>query len=143
MWVYLPHQDGEAARRVLLLEQKNKPQKEESKTGEESKEAVDTAKAEETKLEGEKKTLKGLGATAASQLRAMKVSEAEIIASSKINADILGEFTASLHTANFEFSQKSYIGAEEDFKGAEDDPRRTKHHVAIDDYTVSHESADF
>ena len=73
----------------------------------------------------------------------MKVSSAEIIASSKINSDILGEFTSSLHTANFEFIQKSYIGAEEDFKGDEDDPRRTKYHSSIDDYTVSHENESF
>lgn len=73
----------------------------------------------------------------------MKVSQAEIIASSKINADIIGEFTASLHTANFEFSQRSYIGAEEDFKGEEDDPRKLKHHSAIDDFTVCHENPDF
>ena len=73
----------------------------------------------------------------------MKVSSAEIIASSKINSDILGEFTSSLHTANFEFTQKSYIGAEEDFKGDEDDPRRTKYHSSIDDYTVSHENESF
>lgn len=73
----------------------------------------------------------------------MKVAEAEIIASSKINADILGEFTASLHSANFEFSQKSYLGAEEDFKGEDSDPRRTKHHVAIDDISVVHENEDF
>ena len=58
----------------------------------------------------------------------MKVAEAEIIASSKINADLLGEFTASLHSANFEFSMRSYIGAEEDFKGEDDDPRKFKHH---------------
>ena len=73
----------------------------------------------------------------------MKVSEAEIIASSKINSDILGEFTASLHTANFEFSQRSYIGAEEDFKGEEEDPRKLKHHSAIDGFTVSHENTDY
>ena len=58
----------------------------------------------------------------------MKVAEAEIIASSKIKADLLGEFTASLHSANFEFSKRSYIGAEEDFKGEDDDPRKFKHH---------------
>ena len=83
--------------------------------------------------------MSGLGAKAAGQLRAMKVSEAEIIASSKINADILGEFTASLHSANFEYTLKSYIGAEEDFKGDENDPRKLKHHSAIDNFTVSHE----
>ena len=73
----------------------------------------------------------------------MKVSSAEIIASSKINSDILGDFTASLHSANFEYSERSYIGAEEDFKGDEEDPRKTKHHSAIDEYTVSHENSDF
>ena len=73
----------------------------------------------------------------------MKVANAEIIASSKINAEILGEFAASLHSANFEYSERSYIGAEEDFKGDEDDPRKFKHHSAIDDFTVCHESDDF
>lgn len=73
----------------------------------------------------------------------MKVSDAEIIASSRINSDLLGEFTASLHSANFEYSQRSYIGAEEEFKGEKDDPRRPKHHVAIDSFTVSHENKDF
>jgi len=58
----------------------------------------------------------------------MKIADAEVIASSKIKADILGEFTAALQSANFEFAQKSYIGAEEEFKGEEDDPRRSKHH---------------
>ena len=83
--------------------------------------------------------MQGLGATASGQLRAMKVSEAEVIASSKIKADLLGEFTASLHSANFEWTKKSYIGAEEDFKGEDDDPRKLKHHAAIDNFTVSHE----
>jgi len=69
----------------------------------------------------------------------MKVSDAEIIASSKINADIIGEFIAALNTANFEYSKRSYIGAEEDFKGDEDDPRKTKHHKKVDNITVSHE----
>ena len=34
MWVYLPHSEGQAARRVLLLEQKNKaPKAEEGEDG--------------------------------------------------------------------------------------------------------------
>ena len=70
----MPHLEGTVARRVLLLQQKNKPQKTETKEGEECKEAADSAKAEEKKLEGDKKTLQGLGAIAASQLRAMKIS---------------------------------------------------------------------
>ena len=73
----------------------------------------------------------------------MKISKAEIIASSKINADILGDFTAALHTANFEFSQRSYIDAADDFKGDEEDPRKSKHHAKIDEFNVSHEQVDF
>ena len=73
----------------------------------------------------------------------MKISRAEIIASGKINPDILGEFTASLHSANYEFSQKSHIGAEEDFKGDDEDPRKMKHHLAVDNVEVVHEQSDF
>ena len=73
----------------------------------------------------------------------MKVGSAEIIASSGIKAELLGEFVASLHSANFEFSRRSYIGAEEDFKGDPDDPRKDKHHKAIDDFSVSHEESGF
>ena len=72
----------------------------------------------------------------------MKISNAEIIASSKINADILGEFTASLHRANYEFSMKSYIGAEDDWKGDDEDPRKMKHHKAVDAFSVVHEVSD-
>ena len=76
-------------------------------------------------------------------MRAMKIDKAEVIASSKINADILGEFSAAFHSANFEFAQRSYIGAEEDFKGDENDPRRSKHHAKVDQLTVTHESTGF
>ena len=65
-------------------------------------------------------------------MRAMKIGKTEVIASSKINADILGEFSAAFQSANFEFAQRSYIGAEEDFKGEQDDPRRSKYHAKVD-----------
>lgn len=141
MWVYMPHSNGGDAKRVLLLQQKNKKPKESTEEKKEGESDADDGVDKE--LEGQKKTLQGLGSTAASQLRGMKISKADVIASSKINADILGEFTASLHSANFEFSQRSYIGADEDFKGDEADPRKTKHHSKIDDFSVSHESANF
>lgn len=99
----MPHAAGEQARRVLLLQQKNKkPKKEEADESKEKDEESDSGVNKE--LEAHKKTLQGLGSTAAAQLRAMKIAEAEVLASSKINADILGEFVASLHSANFEFS---------------------------------------
>ena len=58
----------------------------------------------------------------------MKASEAEILISDKINPDLVAHFESSLHTNNFEFSMKSYIGAEDDFKGDPEDLR--KHHYA-------------
>jgi hypothetical protein len=54
----------------------------------------------------------------------MKVSEAEVIASSKINSESLADFRAALHSSNFEFSLKSHIGSEEEFKGEDDDARK-------------------
>ena len=65
MWVYLPHSEGQAARRVLLLEQKNKaPKAEEGEDG--KSDDGDESSAEEKALEAQKKTLQGLGSTAAS-----------------------------------------------------------------------------
>ena len=73
----------------------------------------------------------------------MKVSRAEVLASSKISHEILGEFTAALHSANFEFSQRSYIGSEDDFKGEAEDPRRTKKGSTVEEISVHHEQSDF
>ena len=69
---------------------------------------------------------------AAAQLQAMKIAEAEIIASSKIDANLLGDFAAAFISSNFEYSEKSYIDAEEEFKGDETDSRRQKHSKPVE-----------
>ena len=80
---------------------------------------------------------------AAAQLRGMNVGSAEVIASSKINAALLGDFQAALHAGNFEYSLRSHIGAEEEFKGEDDDERKHRHSTVLTDVTVSHEDSGF
>lgn len=60
--------------------------------------------------------MRGLGATAVAQLQAMKVSDVEVIASGKINADHLGVFYNSMHLSNYEFHLRSDMKDEEDTK---------------------------
>ena len=71
-----------------MLQQKFKANKESEKD-----EAAEDAQKKE--LEGKQKVLKGLGSIAAAQLQAMKITEAEIITSSKVDANLLGDFHAA------------------------------------------------
>ena len=73
----------------------------------------------------------------------MKIAEAEIISSSKVDASYLGEFHQSFSLNNFEYSEKSYIGVEEEFKGEETDPRRKKHSKLVENVRISHETTSF
>lgn len=115
-WFYKDNQ------RFLLLQQKLK------------NDASDKDKAGE---------LKGLGALAAKQLRGKKANDVEILTSSKIDHNFLGDFIQSFEKTNFEFSLKSHIGASDDFKGEDDDYRKDKHLTRIENYSVSHEKAEF
>ena len=134
MWVYLS--SNYPVQRCLLLQQKFKANKESEKD-----EAAEDAQKKE--LEGKQKVLKGLGSIAAAQLQAMKITEAEIIASSKVDANLLGDFHAAFISSNFEYSEKSYIGAEEEFKGDENDKRKQKHSKPVDQIQIAHETSDF
>jgi hypothetical protein len=68
----------------------------------------------------------------------MKVSEVEIIASSKIDAEHLGIFTNSMHLSNYEFTLKSDI-KDEETKDESTDERTKRTKKTIDSITVSHE----
>ena len=46
-----------------------------------------------------------------------------------------------MNRQNFEWSKKSHIGAEEDFKGEEDDVRKFKHSKVVNQWELSHENA--
>jgi leucyl aminopeptidase len=86
------------------------------------------------------KAMRTLGATACAQLQAMKVSEVEIIASGKIDAEHLGVFYNSLHLSNYEFTLRSDIKDEEDTKPEENPDERTKRtKKVIDVISLSHE----
>ena len=58
-------------------------------------------------------------------MQKMKAQNVEIIMSEKFDSDLVGHFESSFHDNNFEFSMKSYIGADE-FEGDSEDPRRIR-----------------
>ena len=89
------------------------------------------------------KVLKGLGSIAAAQMQAMKIAETEIIASSKVDANMLGDFHAAFISSNFEYSERSYIDAELDFKGDENDERKQKHSKPVESVQITHETSTF
>ena len=66
----------------------------------------------------------------------MKASSVEIIVSEKINPELIAHFEASLHSNNFEFSLKSHIGAEEEFKGEADDVRKSHHGKRVKEFQI-------
>lgn len=84
----------------------------------------------------------GLGKVAAAQLQKMKIDHAHILMSAKVNHELIGDFWASMNQANFEWSKKAHIGAEEDFKGDSDDPRKSKHTKVVSNWKLSHEELD-
>jgi hypothetical protein len=62
-----------------------------------------------------------------------------VIASGKVNSGDLKDFYHSFHLNNFSYSEKSHLGAELDFKGDDDDTRKTRHRSTIDSLEISHE----
>jgi leucyl aminopeptidase len=84
------------------------------------------------------KALRALGATAVSQLQAMKAADVEVIASGKINAEHLGIFANSMHLSNYEFTLKSDL-KEEDSKEECHDQRTKRTKKTIDSITIAHE----
>lgn len=83
--------------------------------------------------------LRSLGATAVSQLQAMKVSDVEVIASSKIDAEHLGVFYNSMHLSNYEFTLKTDLKDESEPQEEEKDARCKRSKKTLDSITVSHE----
>lgn len=83
--------------------------------------------------------LRSLGATAVSQLQAMKVSDVEVIASSKIDAEHLGIFYNSMHLSNYEFTLRTDLKDDSESQEEEKDARSKRTKKTLDSITVSHE----
>jgi len=86
--------------------------------------------------------MRELAAHTVAQLQARKVSDVEVIASSKINADALGAFITSFDLSNYEWKQRGDV--EEDEKDAEKgeeevDERTKRKEKTLDNFTISHE----
>jgi hypothetical protein len=56
------------------------------------------------------KTLRSLGATAITQLQAMKIMDVEVIVSTSIDVEHLGIFYNSMHLSNYNFTHKTEKG---------------------------------
>ena len=87
------------------------------------------------------KTMRSLAVHTVGQLQARKVSDVEVIASSKISADALGQFINSFDLSNYEWKQKGDIKEEEkEEKDSEEVDERTKRkEKTMDSFTISHE----
>ena len=70
----------------------------------------------------------------------MKASDVEIIVSDAIDSRLMSHFESSFRLNNFEYSEKSHIGAEDDFKGDLEDPRRTHHSKTVGSVSFTHGS---
>ena len=85
--------------------------------------------------------MRGLAAHAVGKLQASKISDVELIASSKIDVNLLGVFYNSFHLSNYVDDKRGKVD-EEDKKEEEDKDadQRTKRTVKqLDDFTLSHE----
>ena len=70
----------------------------------------------------------------------MKVSDVEVIVSSKIDAEQLGIFYNSMHLSNYKFTLKSGLKDENSEKEEHESDARTKRtKQTLDSITVSHE----
>ena len=103
--------------------------------------AKDGQSSEDREIAGTK-TMRELAAHTVAQLQARKVSDVEVIASSKINADALGAFITGFDLSNYEWKQKGDV--EEDEKDAEKgeeevDERTKRKEKTLDNFTISHE----
>lgn len=86
--------------------------------------------------------MRTLGATACVQLQSKKVSDVEIIASSKIDAELLGVFHNSFYLSNYEWTRKTSPKTEDTkTEGEEVDERTKKVNKKIDNFSISHEKS--
>ena len=88
------------------------------------------------------KTMRELAVHTVAQLQARKVSEVEVIASSKIKADSLGTFANSFDLTNYEYREKGDTvedEKDEDKNEQEFDERTKRKEKTLDNFTISHE----
>jgi len=90
----------------------------------------------------EGKTLKSLGSLAATSMIAKRVIDCEVIATNKVDATSLSHFYQGWYLKNYAYSEKSHIGAEEDFTGDQNDSRKHRHVREVDEIVISHEALD-
>jgi hypothetical protein len=83
-----------------------------------------------------KEQMVGLGRSTQSALASRKVSNVDILATSKIPATHLHHFSRSFWLSNFEYVEKSYLAEEIKEK---DDPRSFRHIKTIDSMSLKHE----
>jgi len=81
------------------------------------------------------KTLRSLGATAITQLQAVKIIDVEVIVSTSIDVEHLVIFYNSRHLSNYNFTHKTEKGGLEEEKG---DYRLTRTKQTLDNFTFSH-----
>ena len=124
-WIYT---NDAAMRRCLLIQHKLPKGKDDQ--------------SEEDRQIAEMKAMRELAVHTVGKLQALKVSDVEVIASSKIKADSLGTFINSFDLSNYEYKEKGDV--EDEKKDEEDDTEevdeRTKRkEKLLDNFTVSHE----
>jgi hypothetical protein len=73
---------------------------------------------------------------------AKRITDCEVIATNKVNAASLSHFYQGWYLKNYAYSEKSHIGAEEDFKGDENDLRKHRNVREVDEIVLSHEALD-
>ena len=122
-WIY---SNDAAMRRILLVQYK-------------ATEVKDGATDDQRKM-AQLKTMRDLSVVAVGELKARKVSDVEVIATSAIDADSLSAFITGFDLSNYEWSQRGEV--EEDEKSDEKDvDQRIKRRSgkALNSFTFSHE----
>lgn len=84
--------------------------------------------------------MRALGVLIVGQLQGMKVAHAEVLVSSKIDAEHMGVFYNSIHLTNYSASLKSHIDKEEKKGDHGGDERNHRFKKTVDSITIGHES---
>ena len=87
-------------------------------------------------------SMRELAAHSVGQLQARKVSDVEVLASSKIDPVLLATFHQSFHLSNYEWSQKGNVEDEDEKKDDEEevDERTKRKTKTLDSFSIEHET---
>ena len=83
--------------------------------------------------------MRDLGTHSCKQLQGMKVSDVELLASSKIDTKHLATFYKSFKLQNYEWTQKGDVEDEKEGEDEEIDERTKRKVKTLDSFSIEHE----